>query len=120
MEQRDGKVVAGLGQNSVDEALSPSSKLGDSGTYKAATGALGGDLTPSFYLDFEPIASFLKLAQTSSPNPNLEQAMPYLDRLDYLIAGASDHARTAWSRSIVLGVRSAPDSGSGVESSVLP
>jgi hypothetical protein len=119
VEQRDGKVVIGLGQNSVDEALAPSSKLGDSDTYKAATGTLGGDLVPSLYFDFQPIASFLKLAEASSPDPGLEQAMPYLDRLDYLIAGASTTADRVESK-IVLGVRSAPDSGTGVESSVLP
>jgi hypothetical protein len=76
-------------------------------------------VVPSVYFDFQPIASFLRLAETSSPDPSLEQAMPYLDRLDYLIAGASTTADRVESR-IVLGVRSAPDSGSGVESTVLP
>ena len=42
--------------------------------------------------------------------------MPYLDRLDYLIAGVSTTADRVESK-VVLGVRSAPDSGTGVESS---
>jgi Protein of unknown function (DUF3352) len=119
VEQRDGKVVIGLGQDSVDEALSPSSTLGDSDGFKAAASTLGSGLEPSAYLDFQPISSFLKVADASSPNPELEQALPYLDRLDYLIAGASSSSDRVESR-VVLGVRDSSDSGSGVESSVLP
>ena len=65
-EQRDGKVVVGLGQESVQNALTPSSKLGDSDTFKSATGTLGDAITPSFYLDFQPIASLADLAQSAS------------------------------------------------------
>jgi hypothetical protein len=119
VEQSAGKVVVGLGQASIDNALHPSSSLGDSSAFKAATGALGSDVVPSFYLDFKTIASFLALAQSSSSAPGLQQAMPYLDRLDYLVAGAG----TSGDRqqvSIVLGVHEASGSGSGVTAAIQP
>lgn len=119
VEQSAGKVVVGLGQASIDNALHPSSSLGDSSAFKAATGALGGDVVPSFYLDFKPIASFLALAQSSSSAPGLQQAMPYLDRLDYLVAGTG-RSGDRQQVSIVLGVREASGSGSGVTAAIQP
>ncbi len=119
VEQIDGKVVLGLGQDSVQNALGASSKLADSDAFNAATGTLGDGITPSFYLDFQPIASFAALAQSSSPDPSLEQAQPYLDRLDYLVAGAGTSGDRTQTR-IVLGVRDAGDSGSGVAAAIAP
>ncbi len=109
-EQRDGKVVAALGQDSVDAALSPSKTLADSPTFKTASESLAG-LEPSLYLDFKPIASLLNIPGVST-NPNLQLAKPYLDRVDYLIAGGGVKDARVLAR-IVLGVRSgSSDSGS--------
>lgn len=108
--QRGGKVVAGLGAGSVDRALSPPSSLGDSATFKAATSSLGSEIVPSFYLDFQPIAGLLSLPGVST-DPNLERVKPYLDRLDYVIAGAGSAGGRKMVR-IVLGVRAGASSGS--------
>ena len=108
--QENGKVIAGLGQDSVDAVTSPSKTLGDTPTYKAAASALSG-LTPSFFVDFKPIATLLNIPGVST-NPNLELAKPYFDRLDYL-AGGSGTRNGRKIAGIVLGVKSgASDSGS--------
>ena len=112
VEQRDGKVVVGLGAGSVERALSSSSTLGDAGAFKAAAGTLGDSLTPSFYLDFAPIGGFLSLPGAST-SPQIEQAKPYLDRLDYLIAGSGVSDGRLLSR-IVLGLQDASGSTSDV------
>ena len=119
VEQADGKVVVGLGQGSVERVLSPTSTLGNADAFKAATGALGDGIAPSFYLDFQPIANLASLAQSSSPDPQLQQALPYLDRLDYLVAGAGVSGDRTESR-LVLGVHDAGDSGNGVSATIEP
>src|SRR5207247_7231286 len=53
--QRQGKVIAGLGQDSVDAALNSPKTLSDTPGFKAASSALNG-LVPAFYLDFQPIS----------------------------------------------------------------
>ncbi len=116
-EQRDGKVVAGLGQDSVDAALSPSETLADSPTFKTASDSLAG-LEPSLYLDFGPIASLLNIPGVST-NPNLELAKPYLDRLDYLIAGGGVKDGRVLAR-IVLGVKSGSSESGSVASAGAP
>ena len=109
---RDGKLIAGLGADSIDAALSPSSSLGDSDAFKAAAGVLGSDIVPSFYLDFQPILGFLSFPGVPS-DPSLEQVKPYLDRLDYVVAGAGNTGGRSNVR-LVLGLRDAPSSsGSG-------
>lgn len=108
-EQRDGKVVAGLGQDSVDAVLDPGKTLADSSAFKAPEDALDG-LTPSLYLDFGPISTLLNIPGVST-NPNLELAKPYLDRLDYVVAGSGVKDGRVLAR-IVLGVQNA-QSGTG-------
>ena len=69
---------------------------------------LGDGLTPSFYLDFTPIGGLLSLPGAST-DPQIEQAKPYLDRLDYLIAGSGVSGGRLLSR-VVLGVKDASGS----------
>jgi len=107
--QRDGKVVIALGQNSVADALGAGGKLADSPAFKSAADSLGG-LAPSFYIDFQPIARLLELPGVIQ-DPRFEQIKPYLERLDYLIAGGGSSGDRALLR-IALGVRAA-GSGSG-------
>jgi uncharacterized protein DUF3352 len=114
VQQRDGKVVAGLGPNSVDQALKPDSTLASNSAFKSAESVLGEGLAPSFYLDFAPIASFIQL---QGNNPQIEQARPYLDRLDYLIAGSGVDNGRLLSR-LVLGVRDGSGSASDVTAAV--
>jgi hypothetical protein len=108
--QRDGEVVVGLGQSSVGNALGSANTLSDSAAFKAAAGALGDGLTPSFYLDFQPIANLFELPGVLN-DPRFEQIKPYLERLDYLIAGGGSSDGRVLLR-LVLGVRAA-GSGSG-------
>jgi hypothetical protein len=108
---RDGKLIAGLGANSIDAVLSPSSSLGDSSAFKAAAGALGSEIVPSFYLDFQSILGLLSFPGIPS-DPSLKQARPYLDRLDYVIAGSGLTGDRSDVR-IVLGLRDAPSSSGG-------
>src|SRR5207244_768962 len=108
-EQQAGKVIAGLGQDSVDSVLNPTQTLGSTSGYKAAASSLQG-LTPSFYLDFKPITTILDIPGVST-NPNLQLARPYLDRLDYLVAGTGQKNGRTLER-IVLGVK-AGGAGSG-------
>jgi len=112
VQQRGDKVVAGLGSSAVDNALSPASTLGSTGAFKTAEGTLGSSLTPSFYLDFAPISGLLSLSGASAA-PQIQQAKPYLDRLDYLIAGSGVANGRRLSR-IVLGLRD----GSGTTGNV--
>jgi hypothetical protein len=105
---RDGKLIAGLGAGSIDAALSPSSRLGDSSAFKSAAGALGSEIVPSFYFDFQSILGLISLPGLPS-DPSIEQVKPYLDRLDYVIAGAGQTGGRSDVR-IVLGLRDAPSS----------
>jgi hypothetical protein len=116
-EQRDGKVVAGFGQDSVDAVLDPRKTLADSPSFKTAEDALAG-LTPSFYLDFGPISTLLNIPGVST-NPNLELAKPYLDRLDYIVVGSGVKDDRVLAR-IVLGVQSADSSTGSVASAGAP
>ncbi len=112
VEQRGGKVVAGLGVGAADRALSPDTTLGDSPAFQSATDALGSGLAPSFYLDFAPIGGFLSLSGASA-NPQIEQAKPYVDRLDYVVAGSGVVDGRMLSR-LVLGVKDGSGSTSDV------
>jgi hypothetical protein len=112
-EQRGGKVVAGLGQDSVDQALNPPSTLGHNGTFKTAIASLNG-LPATLYLDFQPISTLLDIPGIST-NPNLQLAKPYLDRLDYLVAGGGVKDGRLLAR-LVLGVKSGAASSSAVAS----
>ena len=107
--QRDGKVIIGLGQASIADALSSQQGLAESPAFKSAAAALGG-LEPSLYLDFQPVARLFEVPGVIN-DPRFEQIKPYLDRLDYLIAGAGSDRGRALVR-IALGVRAA-GSGSG-------
>ncbi len=101
VQQQDGKIVAGLGAGSLDDALSPSSTLGDNSAFKSAEDRLGDSLTPTVYLDFDPIVG---LIASASADPQIEQAKPYLDRLDYVVAGTGVSGGRQLAR-LVLGVR---------------
>ena len=109
--QRDGKVVVGLGQDSVRAALNPPRALSGSAAFKSAAGALGSGLSPELYVDFQPLASLFEIPGVIT-DPQFQQVKPYLERLDYLVAGAGESGGRALFR-IALGVRRGGRSGSG-------
>jgi hypothetical protein len=83
-----GKFVLGLGQQSVQGALTPSSTLSTSPAYTTATSTLGGEIEPSLIVEFPTLLGFLEgvgLAQSES----LAKIVPYLKSLGTLTAGAT-------------------------------
>lgn len=83
-----GKFVLGLGQQSVEGALSPSATLSTSPSYSTATATLGGGIEPSLIVEFPTLLGFLEgigLAQS----PGVSNLVPYLKSLGTLTAGAT-------------------------------
>ncbi len=108
--QRDGKVVVGLGSDSVDQVFSPDSTLNDSDSFESATDALEGDFSPVTFVDFLPLFQLVESFPQVAEDPDYQRAKPYLDHLDYLvIGGRSDGGRD--SIRVVLGLRDAPNTG---------
>jgi Protein of unknown function (DUF3352) len=113
--QRDGKVVAGLG-DAVDQAFSPSSTLDDSGAFKSAVDALGGDFSPVTFLDFGPLLQLIDGFPQAASDPGYKRAKPYLDHLDYLVLGGRAEGSRAAVR-IVLGLQDAPSRATSTQGS---
>jgi hypothetical protein len=109
--QKDGKVVAALGSDSVDQALSPTSSLSDSQAFGAARDALGSDFAPITYVGFVPLFQLFGGLPQASEDPGYQQAKPYLDHLDYLILGARHEGERALAK-LVLGLRESSAQGS--------
>jgi hypothetical protein len=102
---QDGKVVAAAGAATVDDVLNSDDTLDGSDRFSTASDALGDGETPSFFLDFAPVVSLIESAgDTATADPDYQMAKPYIDALDYLVAGGSlDGDRSTGS--IVLGVK---------------
>lgn len=83
---RDGRLVAGLGSESVEEAFGAEEPLGDSDGFSAASAELD-DLEPSFYFDFEPLVELIESTGQAADDPGYAEAKPYLDALDFLVFG---------------------------------
>jgi len=112
----DGKVVIAAGADTVDDVVSPSETLADSDTFQAASDALGGDLTPSFYMNFSPILDLLD--STGETDADIEMARPYLNAIDFLIAGSEvDDGRSIGA--ITLGVQDQPGDPDSTSSAVI-
>jgi hypothetical protein len=116
--QRDGKVVVGLGSDSVNQVFSPSSTLGDSDVFTSATDALGSDFSPVALIDFVPLFQLVDSFPQAAQDPSYLQAKAYLDHLDYLILGGRSESGRGSVR-MVLGLRDAP-SQSGTVSTASP
>lgn len=97
-----GKFVLGLGQASVQGALSPSSTLSTSASYSAASSALGGSIEPSLIVEFPTLLGFLEgIGLTQSPA--ISSFVPYLKSLGTLTAGSVNHSGAQQFR-LVLGL----------------
>jgi hypothetical protein len=109
--QRDGKVVVGLGSESVDQVFSPDSTLSDSDAFEAATDALEGDFSPVTFVDFVPLFQLVESFPQVTEDPDYQSAKPYLDHLGFLVMGGRSEGDRNSVR-VVLGLRDAPsDSG---------
>jgi hypothetical protein len=97
-----GKFVLGLGQASVQGALSPSSTLSTAPSYSAASSALGGGIEPSLIVEFPTLLGFLEgIGLTQSPG--ISSFVPYLKSLGTLTAGSVNHSGAQQFR-LVLGL----------------
>jgi Protein of unknown function (DUF3352) len=82
------KFVLGLGQASVQGALTPSSTLSTSPAYSSATSTLGGGIEPSLIVEFPTLLGFLEgVGLTQSPG--VSNLVPYFKSLGTLTAGAT-------------------------------
>jgi hypothetical protein len=82
------KFVLGLGQQSIEGALSPSATLSTSAAYTSATATLGGGIEPSLIVEFPTLLGFLEgIGLTQSPS--VSGLVPYLKSLGTLTAGAT-------------------------------
>ncbi|HEV3094588.1 MAG TPA: DUF3352 domain-containing protein [Solirubrobacteraceae bacterium] len=87
------KFVLGLGQQSIEGALSPSATLSTSAAYSNATATLGGGIEPSLIVEFPTLLGFLEgVGLTQSPS--VSGLVPYLKSLGTLTAGATGSAGT--------------------------
>jgi hypothetical protein len=82
-----GKFVLGLGQASVQGALSPSSTLATSPSYATATSTLGNGIEPSLIVEFPTLLGFLEGVGLNQ-SPGVSNLVPYLKSLGTLTAGA--------------------------------
>jgi hypothetical protein len=97
-----GKFVLGLGQASVQGALSPSSTLSTSPSYSTAASTLGNGIEPSLIVEFPTLLGFLEgVGLTQSPG--VSNLVPYLKSLGTLTAGATSQSGVEHFR-IVLGL----------------
>ncbi|HTA15452.1 MAG TPA: hypothetical protein VK781_11410, partial [Solirubrobacteraceae bacterium] len=96
------KFVLGLGQASVQGALTPSSTLATSPSYANATSTLGNGIEPSLIVEFPTLLGFLEgVGLTSSPG--VSNLVPYLKSLGTLTAGVSSQGGVEHFR-LVLGL----------------
>jgi Protein of unknown function (DUF3352) len=84
---QDGKVVLAYGDAAARDALNPGATLGDSAAYAAAEDALGGDYAVSFYLAFGAILDLVD-STGAAADDGWQEAKPYLEPLDAIVAGA--------------------------------
>jgi uncharacterized protein DUF3352 len=88
-----GKFVLGLGQQSIEGAISPSATLSTSAAYSTAAATLGGGIEPSLIVEFPTMLGFLEgLGLTQSPS--VSPLVPYLKSLGTLTAGSTASGAT--------------------------
>jgi hypothetical protein len=81
-----GKFVLGLGQQSIEGAISPPATLSTSPAYASAAATLGGGIEPSVIVEFPTLLGFLEgIGLTQSPS--VSGLVPYLHSLGTLAAG---------------------------------
>jgi hypothetical protein len=86
--QKDGRVVAAIGDTAARDAVDPSQKLGDSPDFAATRDSLGGDYDVSFYLLMQPIFDLVDSTEAAS-DADWQEAKPYLEPLSALVGGTS-------------------------------
>lgn len=116
---RDGNFVAAAGAATVDEALDPGDTLDGSDRFGSARDALGDDVVPGFYLDFVPVVQLIDSFPEAANDPDYQEAKPYLDALDFLVAGSAIDGDRA-TGSLVLGVREPSEESDSSAAAITP
>jgi hypothetical protein len=86
----DDRLVVAYGEDAAAAALEPDDTLESSDEFGAATAALGEEFAVGLFLDFGPITELLDLAATA--DPSIEAALPYLEAIDFVVAGSSSES----------------------------
>jgi hypothetical protein len=84
-----GRLVIAYGEAATVAALDAAGAeetLGESERFTAAESELGEDYDVSAFVDFGPVGDLLDLA--AATDPALQAALPYLEAVDFLIAGS--------------------------------
>ena len=92
-------MVAAYGTDAAADALSPSSKLGDAATFTDAKDMLGDDMNPSVVLSMPAIIDLVDAF--GEADAEFEQARPYLEAFETIVAGGSADDDTVRSRTAV-------------------
>lgn len=92
----------GVNRQALADVLRPSSKLGDSSQYAAATKALGAGVRPLFLLDTPTVVGLIE--SFAGQRPELQKAKPYLEALGPLAAGGA-HEGDVTRFALALGLR---------------
>jgi hypothetical protein len=98
-----GKFVIGLGDASVNQALHPTGRFGDSAAFRAAAAALGGGARPVFVLDFGGALTLLDGLGLNNSNASFAKALPYLRALSTFAIGVG-HSGTQTLVRVALGL----------------
>lgn len=100
------KFVIGLGEQSVQAALNPSSTISGSAPYGTASAALGQGFQPSVIVDFPTLLGLLEGVGLSE-DPSVAPFVPYLRSLGTLSAGGRSLGNGIERLRLVLGLQSA-------------
>lgn len=84
----------GLNPQALTDVLHPSSTLGDSAQYAAASKALGSGLRPVFLLDTPTVIGLIQTLGAGA-SPSFAKVKPYLDALGPIAAGTEHDGDTA-------------------------
>lgn len=81
----EGRVVAALGEQAAEEALSPSAKLADSDLHGDAEEVLGDEFTPAFLLSVDTL---VRLVETfGETDAEWAEVKPYLESIGVITSG---------------------------------
>ncbi len=100
------KFVIGLGEQSIEAALRPSSTMSGSAPYGAAAGALGEGIQPSVIVDFPTLLGLLEGVGLSE-DPSIAPFVPYVRSLTTLSGGGRTLGNGIERFRLVLGLQSA-------------
>jgi hypothetical protein len=104
------KLVIGLGEASVQDALNPSSTLSSASSESVAATTLGEGIRPSVIVEFAPLLSLLEGVGLSE-DPSISHVLPYLRSLTTLTGGGKSLGGGIERFRLVAGLQQAEQAG---------